>query len=307
MRRILASATGLAALALGTGLLSSCPGLHPHREGEKSGHCPLPIVQAQGRFYLEEEGKRAILDAAGTFPDPFDPEGDVQLKSVTLFGLTGHHTVAEVTEGDAYAHTFLMTITTDHPYWLVTGLETSGGSAWDGGPSYTLVVRHHYAHKTSQNHWLPCTRDRAMHFDSIAPTPHVPGVDDEAMGGTQSHTAAATCSGSFFGTMGYALYDGQVNYDQATHEIPRAIEVYSSSSRPSLFDADNLFYTKPGSELGVDTWMFSGFTTLYDPNYDGSDTWFVGFRVLYSDGTQLAPTKKFVALVSKQGTIVPGN
>lgn len=314
MRRSRGSSTALAALLLGVALFPSC-GSHKKRSeipvtSTTSTKCPAPIVMGKGYFYNDAGMNQAQFQLIGTFDGAMGSEETRHLFSVDVYGAPGSKTAADlIADPDKFK---LTTITASPFWWGVDGLPTTTAeSAWIDGQPYTIAVRHNYELKSEpEAHVEACNRAMTMRFD-VKTSPWVKGTDIGVPDGG-STGASVSVSGLFYGAQGYALYEGEIIYDNivGSTKVAEKIELFSANvATPSvLYATGNRFKTKAAPPaLPLNTWSFP---SIRDWNYNGSDEWYVGVRVTYTaasgGGFSDSSPKMFTGLSAKQGTPVPG-
>lgn len=322
MRRSRILFTGaLAAVSLCLALLApGCTGLSKALSDltTTTDACPLPLVWAKGHFYETGGSRKAVFLLYASHEGAMSTDMKRRLAQVEIFGgpkpLMPNQLMADP---DKYRLTAFVPY---GPWWVLDDLMTTNPhNAWKDGQDYTLVIRHHYRPlKKPGGGWGvgPCDAFQHLTFkgkvkDGLR-SKFVPATDLMAEGGP-STGASMSLGGSFFGQDGFALYEGEVIYDNQVGSTKQAekVEMFSGQSPdPNVLTAGVPFKTKQvPPALPANKWTF---LSIRDLTYDDDqiDTWYVVAKVTYTDatggGTSVSPVKMFTGLATQQGQSVPG-
>jgi len=305
-----------ASFLLGIGVSGGCRSL---KHEPVIGHCPAPVVWSRAYFYKSGGLNKVIFDLLGSYETALHPGENRKLTKVEVFGGPGNLSAAQLA-ADPVAFK-LADVEPEETWWSAIELPVlNPPSFWVDGQPYTIAVVHYYENPQKEAwRWLSrgqtCSQSREIHFPAptgkqIAPfviaTGEIPPPTQQG-----SEGASATCSGTFYGQQQLALYEGQVIYDSTAGSTKQAqwIKCYSSNSSAGLYVDANVFKTVPvpPNTLPANVW---GFGSIRDWSYDGSNDWYVGFKVEYTSATggghSLSPIKHFTGLSSQQGEAVPG-
>jgi len=269
-------------------------------------------VYGAGHFYQLAAGNpamnRVLFQLIGSYEGALHPLEKRGLVSVELFGAPGDRGAEElIADPEKY---WLATIYPVFNYWyLEDPVNSTPQNTWVEKKPYTVAVLHNYKTKTGHFDAEKCQASKTIVFKNIKASPRN-GSGNVTAQGPGSEGANASVTGLFYGAQGYALYEeSYVDADDTAGSSATCtkVECYSSSSSTNLFDDANLFKTKTFSPSTV-RWNIA---SLRDSNYDGSETWYVGFKVTYATtGTVPANsqvTKVFLGLdADHQGTAIVG-